>query len=65
MLSAVFASPELWEIITLSLKVSLTATAAAALLGLPLGDAAGGLAVSRPARRDRRSSTRCSVCRRR
>jgi len=37
MLSAVFASPELWEIITLSLEVSLTATAAAALLGLPLG----------------------------
>ena len=37
MLSAVFASPELWEIIALSLEVSLTATAAAALLGLPLG----------------------------
>jgi tungstate transport system permease protein len=37
MLSAVFASPELWEIIALSLRVSLTATAAAALLGLPLG----------------------------
>src|SRR3954465_14602743 len=37
MLSAVFASPELWEIIALSLRVGLTATAAAALLGLPLG----------------------------
>jgi len=37
MLSAVFASPELWEIIALSLRVSLSATAAAALLGLPLG----------------------------
>ena len=37
MLSAVFASPELWEIIAVSLRVSLTATAAAALLGLPLG----------------------------
>ena len=49
MLSAVFASPELWEIITLSLEVSLTATAAAALLGLPLGTL---LAVSRfPGRR--------------
>ena len=35
MLSAVFASPELWEIIALSLRVSLSATAAAALLGLP------------------------------
>ncbi len=37
MLSAAFASPELWEIIALSLRVSLSATAAAALLGLPLG----------------------------
>ena len=37
MVSAVFASPELWEIIAVSLRVSLTATAAAALLGLPLG----------------------------
>jgi tungstate transport system permease protein len=37
MLSAAFASPELWEVIALSLRVSLTATAAAALLGLPLG----------------------------
>jgi tungstate transport system permease protein len=37
MLSAAFASPELWEIIALSLKVSLSATAAAAALGLPLG----------------------------
>ncbi len=37
MLSAAFASPELWEIIALSLWVSLSATAAAALLGLPLG----------------------------
>src|SRR5690242_12284180 len=49
MLSAVFASPELWDIITLSLRVSLSATAAAALLGLPLGTM---LAVSRfPGRR--------------
>jgi tungstate transport system permease protein len=37
MVSAVFASPELWEVIAVSLRVSLTATAAAALLGLPLG----------------------------
>ncbi|MGE0259799.1 MAG: ABC transporter permease [Alphaproteobacteria bacterium] len=37
MLSAAFASPELWEIIALSLEVSLSATAAAAVLGLPLG----------------------------
>lgn len=37
MLSAAFASPELWDIIALSLRVSLTATAAAALFGLPLG----------------------------
>ena len=37
MVSAVFASPELWEIIAVSVRVSLTATAAAALLGLPLG----------------------------
>jgi tungstate transport system permease protein len=49
MLSAAFASPELWEIVTLSLRVSLTATAAAALLGLPFGTL---LAVSRfPGRR--------------
>ena len=49
MLSAVFASPELWEIIALSLRISLSATAAAALLGLPLGTL---LAVSRfPGRR--------------
>src|SRR5260221_11911493 len=37
MLSAVFASTELWQIIGLSLTVSLSATAAAAVLGLPLG----------------------------
>ena len=37
MLSAAFASPELWDIIGLSLRVSLSATAAAAALGLPLG----------------------------
>ena len=37
MLSAAFASPELWEIVALSLEVSLSATAAAAVLGLPLG----------------------------
>jgi tungstate transport system permease protein len=37
MLSAAFASPELWDIIALSLGVSLSATAAAAVLGLPLG----------------------------
>ena len=37
MLSAVFASPELWQIIALSLLVSLSATLAAAVLGLPLG----------------------------
>jgi tungstate transport system permease protein len=37
MLWAAFASPELWEIIALSLWVSLIATAAASLLGLPLG----------------------------
>ena len=37
MLSAVFASPELWEIIALSLRVSLSATAAAAVIGLPFG----------------------------
>ena len=39
MLSAAFASPELWPIIGLSLSVSLSATAAAAALGLPLGAA--------------------------
>src|SRR5690349_1668845 len=39
MLSAAFASPELWPIIGLSLTVSLSATAAAAVLGLPLGAA--------------------------
>ena len=49
MLSAAFASPELWEIIALSLRVSLSATAAAAMLGLPLGTL---LAISRfPGRR--------------
>jgi tungstate transport system permease protein len=37
MLSAAFASPDLWPIIRLSLSVSLSATAAAALLGLPFG----------------------------
>jgi tungstate transport system permease protein len=37
MLSAAFASPELWPIVRLSLAVSLSATAAAAALGLPLG----------------------------
>lgn len=37
MLSAAFASPELWDIIALSLRVSLSATVAAAALGLPLG----------------------------
>ena len=37
MLSAALASAELWEIIALSLRVSLSATAAAALLGLPFG----------------------------
>lgn len=39
MLSAVFASRELWEIIGLSLTVSLAATAAAAVVGLPAGAA--------------------------
>jgi tungstate transport system permease protein len=38
-LSAAFASHELWQIIALSLGVSLTATVAAALVGLPLGAA--------------------------
>jgi tungstate transport system permease protein len=37
MLSAAFASPDLWPIIRLSLSVSLSATAAAAILGMPLG----------------------------
>jgi tungstate transport system permease protein len=37
MLSAALASPELWDIIALSLRVSLTATALAAVFGLPLG----------------------------
>src|SRR6202521_3896209 len=37
MLSAAFASRELWDIIGLSLAVSLAATAVAAFLGLPLG----------------------------
>lgn len=37
MLSAAFASPELWAIVRLSLSVSLSATAAAAVIGLPLG----------------------------
>jgi tungstate transport system permease protein len=39
MLSAAFASRELWDIIGLSLGVSLSATALAAILGLPLGAA--------------------------
>src|SRR5690348_3282424 len=39
MLSAAFASRELWQIIGLSLTVGLAATAVAALLGLPLGRA--------------------------
>jgi len=38
-LGAAFASGELWQIIALSLTVSLSATAAATLLGLPLGAA--------------------------
>ena len=38
-LSDAFASAELWQIIALSLSVSLSATALAALLGLPLGSA--------------------------
>ena len=37
MLSAAFASRELWDIIGLSLGVSLAATSVAAALGLPLG----------------------------
>ncbi len=37
MLSATFARPELWQIILLSFAVSLSATAIAAVLGLPLG----------------------------
>jgi tungstate transport system permease protein len=37
MLSAAFATPELWRIIALSLWVSLSATAVAAVLGLPFG----------------------------
>jgi len=36
-LSAALASGELWQIIALSLTVSLSATTAAAILGLPLG----------------------------
>jgi tungstate transport system permease protein len=39
MLSAVFASRELWQIIGLSLTVSLSASAAAAVIGLPAGAA--------------------------
>jgi len=39
MLSAVFASRELWQIIGLSLTVSLAASAVAAALGLPAGAA--------------------------
>jgi tungstate transport system permease protein len=39
MLSAAFASRELWDIVGLSLAVSLSATVAAALLGLPAGAA--------------------------
>ncbi len=38
-LSDAFASPELWQIIGLSLSVSLSATAIATLIGLPLGAA--------------------------
>ncbi|HYM73795.1 MAG TPA: ABC transporter permease [Stellaceae bacterium] len=38
-LSDAFASRELWQIIALSLSVSLSATALAALMGLPLGAA--------------------------
>jgi tungstate transport system permease protein len=38
-LSAAFASVELWRIIALSLAVSLSATALAAILGVPLGAA--------------------------
>lgn len=37
MLSAAFASPDLWPIIRLSLSVSLSATAAATVFGLPCG----------------------------
>ena len=36
-LSAALVSRELWQIIALSLTVSLSATAVAAVLGLPLG----------------------------
>jgi tungstate transport system permease protein len=43
-LADAFASRELWQIIALSLTVSLSATAAATILGLPLG---GALAVWR------------------
>jgi len=39
MLSAVFASRELWQIIGLSLVVSLSASVAAAIIGLPAGAA--------------------------
>jgi tungstate transport system permease protein len=39
MLLAVFASPELWQIIGLSLSVSLLASVAAAAVGLPAGAA--------------------------
>jgi len=39
MLSAVFASRELWQIIGLSLTVSLSASLAAAVIGLPAGAA--------------------------
>jgi tungstate transport system permease protein len=38
-LADAFASPELWQIISLSLAVSLSATAAATVLGVPLGTA--------------------------
>jgi tungstate transport system permease protein len=38
-LAGAFASRELWQIIALSLSVSLSATAAATLVGLPLGAA--------------------------
>jgi tungstate transport system permease protein len=39
MLSAVFASRELWDIVGVSLAVSLSATAAATVIGLPAGAA--------------------------
>ena len=39
MLASIFADPRLWEIVALSLAVSLSAVACATLLGLPLGAA--------------------------